>query len=179
MKHFALAAVTTLLLMALPAIAGAQKASFDYDSTVNFSQFRTYAWKAGTPAGEHFLDKRIIASIDEQLAAKGLARTSSTPDLYVLYHVGLGVQRSVNGFVSGPGGAYGWRGGLDSVDLRLNELATGTLVIDLVDAGTQELVWRGVATKEIDIDAKPEKRDQAIAKTVDKILKNYPPKSRA
>jgi hypothetical protein len=179
MKHLALAVVVTLLMMALPAIVRAQKASCDYDSTVNFSQFRTYAWKPGTPAGEHFLDKRIVSSIDAQLAAKGLARTNSTPDLYVLYHVGLGVQRSVSGFVSGPGGAYGWRGGLDSIDVRLNELATGTLVIDLVDAANQELVWRGVATKEIDVEAKPEKRDEAIAKTVDKILRNYPPKSRA
>jgi len=172
-KHVVSASVA-LLLVALPAIVGAQKASFDFDTTVTFAQFRTYAWKQGTPAGEYFLDKRIASAIDAQLGAKGLSKNEAAPDLYVLYHVVLGVQRSV----SGMGGSYGWRGGFNSIDLRLNELATGTLVIALVSATTQELVWRGIATKEIDIDAKPEKRDEEIAKAVEKILKNYPPKSR-
>ena len=43
---------------------------------------------------------------------------------------------------------------------------------------TPELVWRGVGVGEIDLEAKPEKRDATIVKAVEKILKNYPPKSR-
>ena len=175
--HVAKASVL-LVLLALPAIVLAQKTSFDFDTTANFSRYRTYAWKPGTPAGEHFLDKRIVAAIESQLAAKGLTRNESSPDLYVRYHVGLGVQRSVNGFASGPGGAYGWRGSFDSIDLQLNEMAMGTLVIDVLDAAKEQLVWRGVGVKELDIDTKPEKRDEVVAKAVDKILKNYPPKAR-
>jgi hypothetical protein len=163
--------------LALPALVRAQKTSFDFDSTAVFSMFRTYAWKPGTPAGEHFLDKRIASAVEAQLAAKGLTKSDTSPDLYVLYHVALGVQKSVSGFGSGSG-PYGWHGGRDTFDARLNDIPVGGLVIDLVDASRRELVWRGVGVDEIDIEAKPEKRDAAIGKAVEKILKNYPPKSR-
>jgi len=39
-------------------------------------------------------------------------------------------------------------------------------------------VWRGVGTKEVDTEAKPEKRDKKINEAVTKILKNYPPKQK-
>ena len=80
---------------------------------------------------------------------------------------------------SGIGPGFGWPGGgLDTFDARVNELPVGALVIDLADAARRELVWRGIGVKAIDIDAKPEKRDAAIARTVAKILTNYPPRPR-
>lgn len=177
-KWTALAATVLLASLGLPAMVQAQKTSYDFDSTVPFSSFRTYAWIEGRPAGEPFFDRRVETTIDSQLAAKGLTKSETNPDLYVRYHVGLGLQRSVNGWAGGAGGRYGWPGGSDSIDLRLNELAMGTLVIDLIAAAKQQLVWRGVATQELDLEAKPDKRDAEIAKTVEKILKNYPPKGR-
>ena len=173
-----LAAMALLASLGLPAVVQAQKTSYDYDTTVGFSNFRTYAWTQGTPAGEPFFDRRVATAIDSQLAAKGLTKNETNPDLYVRYHVALGLERSVNGWAGGAGGWSGWPGGSGSVDLRLNELPMGTLVIDLIDAAKRQLVWRGVGTKELDLEAKPEKRDAAIAKAVEKILKNYPPKAR-
>jgi Domain of unknown function (DUF4136) len=174
----ALAATVLLASLGLPAMVQAQKTSYDFDSTVPFSNFKTYAWTAGTPAGEPFFDRRVETAIDAQLAAKGLTKSETNPDLYVRYHVGLGMQRSLNGWVDGAGGLYGWRGGSGSVDLRFNELPMGALVIDLIDNAKQQLVWRGMGTKELDLQGKPEKRDAAIAKAIEKILKNYPPKGR-
>jgi hypothetical protein len=171
----AFAATVFLAFLGLSAMVQAQQTSYDFDSTVPFSNFRTYAWIEGTPAGETFFDRRVETTIDSQLAAKGLTKSEADPDLYVRYHVALGIQRSVNGWA---GGGYGRPLGSDSVDLRLNELPMGTLVIDLIDVAKRQLVWRGVGTKELDLEAKPEKRDAAIAKTVEKILKNYPPKGR-
>ena len=173
----AAAAFVLVALLACSAIVGAQRTSFDFDSTTDFSKFRTYAWTQGTPAGEHFLDKRIVSAIDAQLASKGLSKSETNPDVYVLYHLALGVQKTVNGIGNGPG-PYGWHGGLDSFHARLDEIPVGGLVIDLVDASKRELVWRGVGVDEIDPQAKPEKRDAAIGKAVEKILKNYPPKSK-
>ncbi len=174
-----LSALVLLAVVALAAGVHAQRTSYDFDKTVQFSRFKTYAWRQGTPAGEPFLDKRIVSAIDDQLAAKGLTRNDGSPDLYVLYHVALGVQKSINGTASGIGPGYGWRaGGLDTFNARINELPVGALVIDLADAARLELVWRGMGVKEIDIDAKPEKRDAAIVKAVAKILMNFPPKTR-
>jgi hypothetical protein len=175
-RYVSLTAIVLATCLVLPRVVLGQKTSFDFDSTVDFSQFRTYAWRQGTPAGEHFLDKRIVSAIDSQLAAKGLTKSDTKPDLYVLYHLAVGIQKSVSGFGTGPG-PYGWRGGLDTFDARLNEIPVGGLVVDLVDGSRRELVWRGVGVDEIDIEAKPDKRDKAISKAVEKILKNYPPKS--
>jgi Domain of unknown function (DUF4136) len=167
--------------LGLPAIVQAQKTSFDFEQSTIFAKFKTFRLVKGTPelepvVLEPFLDKRIVASIESQLAARALARSDENPDVYVLYHVVLGVQKSLTGFGSGSG-PFGWHGGFDTFDARLNDIPVGALVIDLANAATRELVWRGVGMNEIDVTAKPEKRDAAIDKAVEKILKNYPPKS--
>jgi len=39
----------------------------------------------------------------------------------------------------------------------------------------KQLVWRGVASKQIDTKAKPDKREKNLDKGMAKLLKNYPP----
>jgi hypothetical protein len=43
------------------------------------------------------------------------------------------------------------------------------------DAERKTIVWRGVATKEIDPDASPEKRERNLDRTAEQLFKNYPP----
>ena len=52
----------------------------------------------------------------------------------------------------------------------------GTLVVDLVNARTNTIVWRGVASKDIDLKASPQQREKSIHRTAAKLFKNYPPK---
>ena len=49
----------------------------------------------------------------------------------------------------------------------------GTLVLDIVDARTHQLVWMGVLEKEVRSVNPSGKR---IQKTLKKLLKNFPPK---
>ena len=51
----------------------------------------------------------------------------------------------------------------------------GQLGLDMYDSAKKDLVWRGVASKTIDPKAKPDKRQKNLAKSVAKLLKNYPP----
>ena len=60
----------------------------------------------------------------------------------------------------------------------MRDIVIGTLVIDLADAKAGKLVWRGMGVKEVDTQAKPEKRDKSINNAVTKIFKNYPPKQK-
>jgi hypothetical protein len=60
----------------------------------------------------------------------------------------------------------------------VRDILLGTLVIDLADAKKGQLVWRGIGQKEVDTDAKPDKRDKSINNAVKKIFKNYPPKQK-
>ena len=177
--HRTLAVALTAVL--LPAVATAQKTTYDFDKTASFTQYKTYSLKDGTPVGQPLVDQRIVAALEKQLAAKGFVKNDTAPDVYVLYHVALDKQQDISSYSTGPmygGYGYGWGGGWGSTttDVRVREIVVGTLAVDLVDAGKKQMVWRGLGTKEIDTNAKPEKREENINKAVEKIFKNYPPK---
>jgi hypothetical protein len=176
-RTLALAAIT----LALPAMAAAQKTTYDFDKTARFAEYKTYSMKDGTPTGNPLIDKRIVAAIETQLAAKGFVRNDSSPDVMVLYHVAYDEQKDISSYSTGPmygGYGYGWGGGWGSTttNVRVREILVGTLAVDMVDAQQKQIVWRGLGSKEIDTNAKPEKRDSNINKAVEKIFKNYPPK---
>lgn len=161
----------------LPAVMTAQKTSFDFDKTATFSAFKTYALKEGTKVGDPLIDNRIVAAIETQLAAKGLTKDEAKPDLTVVYHVAFDKQKDISAFSTG-GGPYRWGGGWGTTDVRVSEILIGTLVIDIVDTAKSEVVWRGMGVKEVDVQAKADKRDKNINNAVQKILKNFPPKSK-
>ena len=79
MKKTLVTAAIAILLT--PALAMAQKVSYDYDKTANFASFKTYAHKDGTKVGQPLIDDRIVAAIDAQLAAKGLTKDDANPDV--------------------------------------------------------------------------------------------------
>jgi hypothetical protein len=174
---FAIAALT------IPTLAIAQKVSYDYDKTANFTAFKTYALKDGTKVGQPLIDNRIVAAIETQLAARGLTRNESSPDLFVVYHVAFDKEKDIYTYSSGAGGygAYGWgwgggwAGGTATTQVR--DIVIGTLVVDMADAKKGQVAWRGMGVKEIDTQAKPEKRDKSINNAVKKIFKNFPPKT--
>jgi hypothetical protein len=176
---FKTAAAAGVLALA-PALALAQKVSYDFDKSATFGTYKTYQLKDGTKVGNPLIDDRIVAAIEAELATKGLTKTDANPDLTVVYHVAFDKKQDITAYSTG-GGPYGWRwgGGMGgTTDVRVNEILVGTLVIDMADAKKGELVWRGMGTKQVDPQAKPEKRDKNIKEAVTKILKNYPPKSK-
>jgi Domain of unknown function (DUF4136) len=173
--------ICAVAVIVLPAIAFAQKTTYDYDKTAVFAQFKTYSMKDGTPTGNPLIDKRIAAAIESQLSAKGLVRNDTMPDVFVLYHVAFDEQQDISTYSTGPaygGYGWGWGGGwgTTTTDVRVREILVGTLAVDIVDAQKGQIAWRGLGTREIDTNAKPEKRDENITKAVAKIFRNYPPK---
>lgn len=180
--HRTLAAA--LLVLALPALGFAQKTTFDFDKTAPFSTYKTYSFKTGTPAGQPLIDQRIAAAIESQLAARGFVKNDASPDVVVVYHVAMDKQKDISSYSTGMGYGpygYGWGGGWGSTttDVRVRDILIGSLAIDMVDAAKKQMVWRGLGSKEINTSAKPDKRDENIAKAVEKIFKNYPPKVKA
>jgi len=175
-----------IALVLAPALVFAQKVSYDYDKTANFAGFKTYALKDGTKVGQPLIDDRIVSAIDSELAAKGLTKSDSNPDVYVVYHVAFDKQKDISTYSSGYGGGYGaygwgwgggWGGGTTTTQVR--DILVGTLVIDVADAKKNQLAWRGMGVKEVNTQAKPEKRDKSINEAVKKIFKNYPPKAKS
>ena len=103
--------------------------------------------------------------------------------MFVIYHVAFDQEKDISTYSSGYGGGYGaygygwgggWGGGTTSTQVR--NILIGTLVIDIADAKANQMAWRGMATKEVNPQNNPEKRDKSINSAVKKIFKNYPPK---
>ena len=183
MRKKLMAAVIATMLA--PALLLAQKVSYDYSKTANFAGFKTYAFKDGTKVGQPLIDERIVAAIETELAAKGFTKAADNPDVFVVYHTAFDQEKDISTYSSGYAGGYGaygwgwgggWGGGTTSTQVR--NIVVGTLVIDIADAKANQVAWRGMGTKEIDTQAKPEKRDKSINNAVKKIFKNYPPKQK-
>ena len=166
--------MSVVLAMCLGTIALAQSVTVDFDKSADFSRFRTYAWAPGTNVPDELNHKRIIRAVEDQLTAKGLTKVDrqNRPDVLVAYHASFDRDLQITGF--GGGLPYRWGGG--SVSARAETIVKGTVVVDLVDAVSQAIVWRATATHDLDLGADAEKRDRNITRTSAKMFKNYPPK---
>ena len=89
-------------------------------------------------------------------------------------------QKSLNTFYSGGYGGYGWRGmgagGMGTATTTTSEYLVGTLVVDIFDTKSKQLMFRGQAQDEIS--DKPEKNIKKMAKVSDKMFKDFPPGSK-
>ena len=168
-KTIAALALATLMAGA----ASAQSVNTDSDPAAPFSTYKTYAWTGGTASLISLNEQRIHAAVDSQMAARGFTLvTTGTPDVYMATHVLTHNQPQVlsNGF--GPWG-FGGFGGLGTIDVRT--LVQGTLVVDMYDAKTKKMVWRGVATATAS--DKASKNTEKIDKAIAKMFERYPPSS--
>jgi len=149
--------------------AWAQDVAYDYDKSVNFSALKTYAWAPDGNIQDELTHKRIVAAVDAQLAAKGMrpVEAGATPDVIVTYRAGVRQELEVNGYT-------GYRLNRWS-SARVEQVPVGALLVEMLNAKTKEVVWRGMATKDLDVDASPEKREKSINKAAEKLFKKYPP----
>jgi hypothetical protein len=168
--------ILTAILLSLGTIGSAQNVSYDFDRTSDFTRFRTYAWIPGTVLANSINHRRVVAALDAQLAGRGLRQVSleSRPDVLVAYHASFDRDLQIVGFSSGFG-PYRF-GGSRSGSARAEEILVGTLAVDMVNATTRTIVWRAMASKDIDVNASPEKREKSINKTAEKLFKTYPVK---
>jgi hypothetical protein len=160
------------VLMACIVVAG-QDVKTNYMPGTNFAKYKTYKWVA-IEGGQHpnqIVDGQIKQSVDSQLAAKALTKTESdTADLYVGYQIAVDQEKQWNAY--GMGGGVRWGGMATATSTTIN---VGTLVLDLYDPATKQLVWTGTATKTIDPSKDQEKNQKNLDKAMQKLLKNYPP----
>jgi hypothetical protein len=167
--------VSAFALALMGTIALAQSVTYDFERSVNFSTFKTYAWVPGPSQLDEINHRRVVTAVSEQLASKGLTRvaTSESPDLLVAYHATFDRDLQISGFSNGWG-PYRF-GASQSGVARTEEILTGSLAVDLVDSRTNTIVWRGTATKEIDVKADPNKRERNIHRAAERLFKHYPP----
>jgi hypothetical protein len=164
----------------------AQDVRYNFDKDSDFSRFKTYKWvelKNATKV-DNLVDQQIKDAVDVQLASKGLTKTEDeSANLYIGYQAAVGQEKQFTSYSTdwGYGGGWyrgGWYGGGMGSSTTTGSTSTiyvGQLAVDMYDSANKDLVWRGVASKTLDVKAKPEKRQKNLTKAMAKLFKNYPP----
>lgn len=160
---------TTGLLLTTTALA--QDVTYDFARPTDFTAFETYAWANGNPVTDELIHERIVTAVDAQLASKGLRQVeeNASPDVLVSYHASVSQALEVSGRDRGGYRPAKWN------SARVEQVMVGMLGVDIVHPRTEEIVWRGVATKDLDLKASPEKRDENMNQVAQKLFQHYPP----
>jgi hypothetical protein len=142
------------------------------------SKYRTYAWRAadtlstGDPRLDNnwFFDERVRKDVDTQLAVKGFVKVGDgTPDVLVRYHANITQQ--IQGQDVNPSARCA------DDECRSDVFEAGTLLIDLVDARTNELLWRGWSEGTIDGVIDDQKwLEETVDNAVRRIFRQLPPR---
>jgi Domain of unknown function (DUF4136) len=182
-----LLALPLLLVLAGAGTAFAQDVRYNFDKQANFGAFKTYRWVAikGASQLSDLTDRQVKAAIDIELSKKGLTQVDAdggqTADLLIGYQAAIDTEKSFTSYDTGwgygpgwyGGGWYGGGGGMTTGST--STIYVGQLALDMYHATPQQLVWRGTVTKTLDTNAKPDKQQKNLSKSVAKLLKNYPP----
>ena len=159
--------ITALAIAALTAgVAYAQHVTTDSDPAAPFATYKTYAWTPGTAADVSLTEQRIHDGVNAQLQGKGMTQVDSNPNVFVATHV---TTHAVPQVIADGFGPWGFGGGMATVQTYTE----GSLIVDLYDATTRKMVWRGVATATVS--SKPEKNAEKIDKSLMKMFARYPP----
>lgn len=151
----------------------AQQVKTDYDRNADFAQYKTYSWeKVQTP--NPLLVDRIKAAVNAALAAKGWTAVESGGDISIVAIAMTRDQQTLNTFYDGFGGGWRWRGfgGFGESTTTVDTYKVGTLVVDLFDAKTKNLVWRGVCSDTLS--DKSDKNIKNLNKGVQKMFQHFP-----
>ena len=161
---------------------GSIKVTTDYDSGVEFSKYKTFAYfKTGIDKADiSDLDKkRVLRAIERELKAQGFTK-SDNPDFLVSIFAKSRERVNVNQSNLGLGWGWGWGwnpwmmgGGMNQV--KVSQFTEGTLFIDFIDKQKKELIWQGVGSGALRIQNR-EKKEKRINLFVKEIVSKCPPK---
>jgi hypothetical protein len=178
----------------LSATALAQQAPYDIRRGDDLSRLRTFGFGTAKPDNRisektttydsPIMDERIKAAIAAQLESRGLKRNDKDPDARIVARRTFRTQRTFYPypdpwFASGWGWPYGGSryefdqaASLGAIYPR--EIIRGTLTIDVEDAKSGALLWRGVGDKHAHQTSKPSHRLKRVDDEVEDVFENFP-----
>jgi hypothetical protein len=191
-----------VLILGLSACASVQTSTnFDPNAKQALRTYRTYAWLPMKDAKTEqdariynpIIQARVRQSVDRELAARGFQKVApgQKPDFKVGWHgavdekVAVDTMDNYYGYAWDPWydpfyGPIAFGGsGFPGDSARVREYKQGTLVLDVVDAGSNKLVWRGTAQSQLSEYMSATKSQKLIDRSVDKLLKDFPPEPHA
>jgi hypothetical protein len=169
--------VFVLMAIALfSGLASGQQVKTDYDRAANFTHYKTYSWQHVKTRDPLDVD-RIKDAVNAALAAKGWTRVDSGGDASIVAVEMTRDQQTLNTFYDGLGGGWGWRrfggGGFGEATTTTETYKVGTVVVDLFDTKSKQLIWRGSASDTLSNNS--DKNIKNLDKAVEKMFQHFPP----
>lgn len=168
-----------MLLAATVSACATMNVSSHVERDADFSKFRTWEWgkRDELPKTDPRLDSPTFqdylqGAVERQFAQRRLTRVDpgKTPDLLVHYHANVSSRINANSSHQAYGACYD-----PHCTVRVMEQEVGTILVDVLDARTNRLVWRGWVQTNVDGVLKNERRlDRRIGKAVEEMFKQFP-----
>ena len=183
--------VTAFFSLSLAACATGFKATYDSDSSHDFSGYQTYAWMSANPMivgptnrmPNPLLEPKIMSAIEGVLNAKGYSKVDDpeSADFVLSFTIGSREEIQVNSYPAtyagyGYRGAWGWGGpyyGM-ATETQVRQYQKGMLALDVFDVKEHRPVFHAVAEKSI-TESDRKKLDETIQAAVDAVLQAFPP----
>lgn len=180
-KNLSMKTIKLLLLAILITSCSAINVTTDFDSSVDFETYKTFAFfKPGIDKAQiSDLDKkRILRALESELTAKGFVK-SSEPDFLVSIFTKSRERVNVNQNNIGLGWGWGWgwnpwMWGGNFNNMNISQFTEGTLFVDFIDKDKKELIWQGIGTGAIKNQNRA-KKEERIRLFVKEIVSNFPP----
>jgi hypothetical protein len=182
MRSFHLVPAALLLLSA----CATYSVKYDFDPGANFRAYRTFEWYAsskrarGQSSGSSpLMDRRVQAAVEQQLKAKGYAAATAEPDFLVTYYPVYRDRRYRTTTTVGVGGGFRYHRFGYGVGTRFSEVhhyTEGTIVVEIVDGKSNQLVWQGAAVGALTNLDNPEDAQEQVARAVADMLEKFPPR---
>ena len=176
-----------LLFLIIAQAINAQSVHVESTSGFDFTKLKTYSWrthpvfeKRPDLAEKYSVGIELIKNATNQiLMPRGFQSTQLDPDFYITFLLTGESRQDVE--VVEIGGGYGWGGWYQWPSTYYSGWSTtlvsnyveGVLVLDIVDAKSNQLVWRAYCRDDV---KEWKNRDKNVKKTVEKALKRFPPK---
>jgi hypothetical protein len=151
----------------------------DYNRQIEFRGYHTFTWVEVTTPLSPMTRNRIREAVVAAMTRRGLDEVAEGGDLLVVTHAARNTGREISAHTWSYGGwGYGaWNdAGWGSSTVNVSEVEMGTLVVDLIDAASEDLVWRGVAEAALQKD--PNKGEKLLRKAANKMFKEFPPRAK-
>jgi hypothetical protein len=114
-----------------------------------------------------------VNTSNSALTAKGLTQVESGGDFAIVGIEMTKNQRTLNTFYNGFGGGWRWGGGFGNATTTVDNYKVGTLVVDLFDANSKKLIWRGSSVDTLS--DKSDKNIKNLDRGVQKMFEHFPP----
>ena len=169
--HKSLVKVSALLALLASAVL-ADHITVDYDHHANFESYNSYSWGKVETANSIW-NSRVKDAVDKELEAKGWTEVPSGGSVTVGAVETTHIQPQVDTMYNGFGGRR--FGGLGDATTTVENYKIGTLVVQMVDASSKNLIWK--ASSSSALSGNPEKNTKNLDKDVQKMFDHFPPGS--